>query len=152
MIFYTLCLSLGLLSSQLIANQHMPDVMHDKRQMVNSAVQNVNELFDVLLYELNESTTIHQAARRKAEERENELRVQLMSLERENEQMRTIQAELNMAHKDMQKAMENEAMLKNKLAQLQQQAGKEISNMRNEFEAFKTRLEKTTNNFDKVFW
>lgn len=141
MIFYILCLSLGLFSSQLTADQNMPDVVHDKRQMINKTVQNVNELFDGLLCELNESATKH-----------NELKIQLMSLEREAEQKQIIQAELTITQKDLQRALENESILKNKLSMVQQQAGKEINHMRNEFEAFKTRLETTTNNFDKVFW
>ena len=66
--------------------------------------------------------------------------------------MRTIQAELNMAHKDLQKAIESKTALENKLTQLHQQAGKEITNMRDEFETFKARLETKTNNFDKIFW
>lgn len=152
MILYILCLSLGLLSSQLMADQLMPDVVQDKRHMINNAVQNVNELFDAMLQELNEAHGLYQASCKKAEEREGDLRTQLMSLERENEQMQTIQAELIMAQKDLQKAMESESALKNKLTQLQQQAGQEINHMRGEFDAFKARLETATNNFDKVFW
>lgn len=90
MILHILCLSIGLLSSTLKADTIMPDVLHSKRQMMNKAVQNVHDLFDAMLYELNESTAIHQAARRTAEERENELKMQLMSLEREAEQMQSI--------------------------------------------------------------
>lgn len=141
MILYVLFLGLSLFSSQLAADRHMPDAVQNKRLMIDTTVQNVNELFDAMLEELNEAHTMYHTSCKKAQ-----------VLEQENERIHAIEAELIMAQKDLQKAMENEAAMKNKLTQLQQQAGKEITNMRDEFESFKARLETKTNNFDKIFW
>ena len=124
----------------------------DKRQAVNSTIQSVNKLFDTILQELEETHHMHHMSCNKAHDREQELKGQLASLAKENEEFRTIRAELALAQKDLQKALESEAATQQKLVRLQQQAGKELSHMRNEFDAFKSRLEATTVNFDKVFW
>lgn len=141
MVLYLLCLSLALCSVPVAADERMPDVEQNKRRMADKAIQNINEVFDAIFQELDENQKMHA-----------QLRNHFMSLERENEELRTIKAELAMAQKDLQRALDEEATTKQKLARLQQQAGKEISVMKNEFEAFKERLETTTNNFDKVFW
>ena len=152
MISYFLFLVLGLFSAQLTAEEHSPEMPHNKRHMISNAVQNVNGLFDAMLLELDESHIMYHASCEKAQQREIELKNKLMSLQQENEHMCTIQAELTMAQKDLRTALESENMLKNKLTMLQQRAGKEISTMRNEFESFKAKLETKTNDIDKMFW
>lgn len=141
MFVYLICMGLGLLNATLQADQRMPDVEQNKRRMADKAVQNVNMVFDAILEELDETQRMH-----------TQLRSNFLSLERENEELHTIKAELAMAQKDLQKALDSEAAAQQKLARLHQQAGKEISLIKDEFESFKARLETTTNNFDKVFW
>ena len=151
MFHYLICLGLCMLSTSVLAN-YSSDVEHNKRHMINKALQDVTVVVDAILEELDETQQMCHVSCKNAQERENQLKLNLVSLEQENAELRTIKAELAMAQKDLQKSMENESIAQQKLTRLQQQAGKEISHMRDEFEAFKTRLEATTNDFDKVFW
>lgn len=141
-----------LMFSTLITADGLAEIEQNKREMVHKTMQNVNGLFDALLEELDATQNMYHLSCLKAQEREQELKVNLASLAKENEALQTIRAELALTQKDLQKAMENEAATQQKLARLQQHAGKQISHMRDEFESFKARLETSANNFDKVFW
>ena len=78
MILHILFWGLALSGSQLAAYQQTPDAMPDKRHMINSAVQNVNELIDAVLQELDETHVMYTASCKKAQEREEELKNQLI--------------------------------------------------------------------------
>lgn len=145
MFVYLLCLVLGLVSIPIQADQQMPDAEQSKRHMADTAIENINkichEVFDAILAELDETHRMHA-----------QLQSSFMSLEREAEELRAIKAESAMTQRDLQRALEEEASTKQKLVRVHQHANKELSQIKGEFEAFKTRLETTTQDFDKVFW
>lgn len=139
MFSYLLMLVASILCAEISANS--PIVAHERGESLSQLKQNINKMFDTMLNELTRAEKVQEA-----------LRTNYITLERENEELRTIKAELLIAQKDLQRSMENEAAAQQKLARLQQQAGKELNQMRNEFDAFKNKLETASSNFDKVFW
>ncbi len=151
MVFQILLIALGFLSTTCMeARERVPQ--RTKRAMLDKTLHNVNELFDAMLQELNESHHMYHMSCKESQKREDALKNRLMAMQKENEQMLTIKAELALTQKDLEKALGNEAQLKERLTMLQQQAETKISSIRDEFDAVRSKLEATSNSLNKVFW
>lgn len=151
MVFHILLISLGFLTTQgLEARERSPQA--NRRVMLDKTLHNVNALFDAMLQEVEESHEMYHSVCKESQKRETMLKERLMAMQKENEQMMSIRAELALAQKDLQESLSNEAALKERLAMMQHQAESKISSIRDEFEAVRSKLEATSDSLGKVFW
>ncbi len=151
MVFQILLIALGFLSTTCMATRE-EGPQPNKRAIINKTLHNVNELFEAMLQEVNESHAMYHLSCKESQQRETALKNRLVAIQKENEQMLTIKAELALSQKDLEKALGNEAQLKERLTMLQHQAEAKISSIRDEFDAVRSKLEATSNSLNKVFW